>query len=181
VIPPAPPPPPNPLPIDTEKVKNFERLSIELDPSLSLEDQIRRGNYSTVDGNFTSRDFHLSLSGKREIILYEIEEMIPGPSDLIRRMQADGNAPATLDDALAIGYKFPDKQLQHPIAFLGGVWVNWSHISVFPALASLPRPGSYINDPQLPTLLLKNLDECCEPNWRFAAVHVATVAPKVTF
>ena len=37
-------------------------------------------------------------------------------------MKADDCRPAVLDDALAMGIQFPNRQRQNPIVFLGTIW-----------------------------------------------------------
>lgn len=99
-----------------------ETFALDLDPKVPLPEQIRRGNYSYVDPAITPEHFTLTLSGKREVVLFDDPHGTVFSKEMIARMKQEGCVPATLDDALAMGAQFPDRQCQNTIVFLGTVW-----------------------------------------------------------
>lgn len=101
--------------------KTAETFVLNLDPTIPLEEQIQRGNYDYINPNFNTCNFQLTLSGKREIILYDPRGSVSS-EEMIRRMGADGRVPATLDDAVAFGVQFPDRQRENHLVFLGTIW-----------------------------------------------------------
>ena len=104
---------------NTRKADTFV---LDLNAQVSLEQQIRRGNYGYVNLNYyRPGSFALTLSGRRKVVLYDTEGLISS-QEMITRMRADRCAPATLDDALAFGAKFPDRHREHALVFLGTVW-----------------------------------------------------------
>lgn len=98
-----------------------ETLVLELNPSVPLEVQIKRGNYNYVNPAINPQHFTLTLSGKREVVLFDPHGTVSS-EEMVRRMKQDGYVPATLDDALSMGQQYPDRQRQNPIVFLGSVW-----------------------------------------------------------
>jgi hypothetical protein len=84
------------------------------DPSIPLPEQIRKGNYGYVNEHYTPQNFTLTLTGNREVVLFDPNGFVSS-KEMIRRMKRDGFVPATIDDALAMGTKFPDRQKQNPI------------------------------------------------------------------
>ena len=106
--------------IADEQVESF---SLDLNPTIPLAVQIRRGDYNYVDPAITvPRNFDLTVPvGHREVVLYRSLRFVYS-EEVIARMQADGCVPGTLDDALALGQQFPDCQCQNRIVFLGTAW-----------------------------------------------------------
>lgn len=99
-----------------------ETFLLDLDPKVSLAERIRAGNYGYVNPDITPENFTLTVpAGKREVVLYDPKGYTSSEA-MIARMKADGYVPATLDDALAMGQKYPDRQRANPIVFLGSVW-----------------------------------------------------------
>jgi len=98
--------------------EEFEEFLIEIDPRVPFEERVRRGNYDYVNENITPDNFKLTKSGKRKIVLYDPKGAVSS-EEMIRRMTENQDRPAVLDDALELGYKFPERQRQNPIVFLG--------------------------------------------------------------
>lgn len=98
--------------------EEFETFMLDLDPGVPLAEQISRGNYDYVHEYYTPENFQLTKAGKREIMLYD-PKGDASSGEMIRRMAENGDRPAVLDDALELGYKFPARQRQNPIVFLG--------------------------------------------------------------
>ncbi len=103
----------------TETVR--EGFALVLDPSVPLEEQVQRGNYNYANPAITQEHFSLTLSGGCEVVLFDPHGTVSS-EEMVRRMKQDGYVPATLDDALAMGTQFPERQRQNPIVFLGSVW-----------------------------------------------------------
>lgn len=114
-------------------IQTVETLVLNLDPSIPLAEQIRRGNYTYVNSVITPNNFHLMVpAGKRDIILYDPRGYVSS-EEMVRWMKGDGCVPATLDDALAMGQQYPDRQRRNPIVFLGTIWpvaFGIRHVSV---------------------------------------------------
>lgn len=98
--------------------EEFEEFLIEIDPNVSFEVRVQRGNYGFVNENIRPANFNLTKSGKRRIVLYDPKGDVSS-KEMTRRMAENGDRPAVLDDALELGYKFPDRQRKNPIVFLG--------------------------------------------------------------
>ena len=112
----------------------FETFVLNLPgPTIPLEEQIRRGNHKYSNPAINAGNFQLTIpAGKREVVLYDPRGYVSS-EEMIRRMEADGYKPATLDDCLAMGAQHPDRQRQNPIVFLGSVWcdpVGYRHVPV---------------------------------------------------
>ena len=138
-----------------------ETFVLDLDPKVPLADRIRAGKYYYVDPAITPEHFTLTLSGKREVILFDPHGAVSS-EEMIRRMKADHCVPATLDDCLVMGRQFPDRQCINPIVFLGMVWRG---------------PGGYRHVPVLDDwfggrgLYLYWFDDDWHDFYRFAAVR----------
>lgn len=105
----------------TKAMLSYETYSVIRDPTVSIQEQINRGGYGYANPAINSGNFKLSLSGSRDIVLYDPRGFVSS-EEMIRRMDGDGFLSATLDDALAFGIEHPDRQCQNPIVFLGTVW-----------------------------------------------------------
>ena len=93
----------------------------ELNARVPLDEQILRGQYNYINPAITTRKFKLTISaGKREIVLYDPRGFVSS-KEMIRRMKPDGCVAAVIDDCLAIGQQFPNRQRRNPIVFLGTV------------------------------------------------------------
>lgn len=98
---------------------DFEEFIVDIDPSLSFDDRLRRGNYNYVDEGVTVEYFPLRLTdpARRTIVLYDPHGPVSG-EEMVRRIYENGDRRPTFDDALEFGYRFPDRQGKNPIAFL---------------------------------------------------------------
>lgn len=103
----------------------FEEYSFQIDPAVSFEDRLRRGNYNYVHQDITTEKFKLRLTEpvRRSIVLYDPKGPVSS-EEMIRRIQHNGDRRPTFDDVLEFGYRFPDRQRKNPIAFLldEGLW-----------------------------------------------------------
>jgi hypothetical protein len=99
----------------------IETYPVTLDPTVSLEGQINAGNYAFVDEHYTPQNFPLTLTGQREVMLFDPLGNVSS-EEMIALMKADKCVPATIDDCLAFGTTFPERQRKNPIVFLGTVF-----------------------------------------------------------
>lgn len=66
-----------------------EEYLIEIDPNLTFEERVKRGNYIGVDNNITPANFKLTKSGKRRIVIYDPKGDVSS-EEMIRRMTENG-------------------------------------------------------------------------------------------
>lgn len=99
-----------------------ETFAVAIDPSVRLAEQIRCGNYVYVNASIKPKNFTLTLpAGEREVVLFD-PHGYASSDEVIACMKRDEYVPATLDDALAFGATYPDRQRRNPIVFLGTMW-----------------------------------------------------------
>jgi hypothetical protein len=118
---------------EIKTLPSSESFRIKLNPNVSFEEQVHEGNYGYSDKFLTSANFQLSVSGVRDVTLFD-----PGATstteEMIARMNAAGCVPALIDDALAMGIQFPDRQKTNPIVFLGSSYRASDGLQHFPVL-----------------------------------------------
>lgn len=118
--------------------KKVEAFEFDLPgPTIPLAEQVRRGCYNYVDPAITAPgNFQLTLpAGSREIVLYDSRGFMKS-DELIVRMQADGCVPAVIDDALACGAAYPERQRTNPVVFLGTIWRGADDRRLVPVLSA---------------------------------------------
>lgn len=118
--------------MSTKTAQTTETYPVTLDPTVSLPDQIKAGNYGFVNSLYTAENFTLTLTGERDIVLVDPRGFVSSEA-MIARMKADGFVPATIDDCLAFGTTFPERQRKNPIVFLGTVFrvpYGYRHVPV---------------------------------------------------
>ena len=83
-------------------------------------EQIKSGHYDDVNKHFTPKHFQPTLDGKRTVVLFDPKGLIAVSfEEMTNRMKAAGASfPPSLDDALAMGTQFPNRQKRNPIVFL---------------------------------------------------------------
>lgn len=92
---------------------------IELDPVVSFGEQLQRGNYKGgVHPDITADMYKLNRKVRRRIVLYNPIGFVSTEA-MERRIKQNGDRPCCLDDALGVGYKFPDRQRKNPLVCLG--------------------------------------------------------------
>jgi hypothetical protein len=101
--------------------EQLDTFTVTLDPTIGMAEWVRRGNYEYANPDIRERNFKLTPTGTREVVLYDPKGAVSS-EEMIRRMKADGYKPAGIDDCLAMGAQFPERQRQNPIVFLGSVW-----------------------------------------------------------
>lgn len=107
--------------IDLVKVR--PTFNIVVDYNRSLTQMIKAGNYDWINDNITSKNFPLKGKGKHELtaVLFHFDRYIES-DDAIAEMDKQGYRPATIEELLAFGEKYPELQKEFPIIALDSVW-----------------------------------------------------------
>lgn len=107
----------SPAPQSKEEV--VEELGwIVLDPAVSFDDRVKRGNYKGgVHPNITADKSRLKRKVRRLIVLYNRQGDV-STEEMKRRIRANGDRSCDLDDGLGIGETFPQRQLANPLPLL---------------------------------------------------------------
>lgn len=96
-----------PRAVDVSAKEEVEELGwIELDPAVSFEERVRRGNYKGgVHPNITADKSKLKRKVRRRIVIYD-PRGYASTEEMKRRIKENGDRPHDLDDALEVGHKF---------------------------------------------------------------------------
>ncbi len=90
---------------------------------LSLAGMIKAGRYDWVSSDITEKHFPLVGSGTRETITELVRfNKDMGSDDVLRELDRRGLRPATIEELLAFGARYPELQRQFPIVALGSIW-----------------------------------------------------------
>lgn len=152
-----------------EAVKSVrETFTFTVDYSLSLPEMIAAGCYDWTDSDINAANFPLSLpkgqgegSIETEGELFHFNRNIDF-DEAIREMKKDGYRPATIEELLAFGAKYPELQREFPIIAARSVW-RCSHGNR--NVAYLGRSGAER------VLSLFWIDDGCDAHCRFLAVR----------
>jgi hypothetical protein len=109
---------PPPTPRAGDRFETHETFNIVVDPAISFREQVRRANYDSSDERIAEGNSNVARRTRRQIVVYQYSGIRVCTEAVIQQMTLRGDRPATIDDALAIGYAFPYRQMQSPIAFL---------------------------------------------------------------
>lgn len=106
-------------------VRTRPAYNIVVDYNRSLADMIKAGKYDRVDSGINTEHFPLKGKGKHELtaILFLFDRYIES-DDAIVEMDKQGYRPATIEELLALGEKYPKLPKEFPIIALGSVWRN---------------------------------------------------------
>lgn len=90
---------------------------------LSLAGMIRAGRYDWVNSDITGEHFPVNGVDTKEVV-FELVHFNQDMSsdDVLRKLDKRGMRPATIEELLAFGEKYPELQRQFPIVALGSVW-----------------------------------------------------------
>ncbi|MEK7520415.1 MAG: hypothetical protein AAB581_04220 [Patescibacteria group bacterium] len=93
---------------------------ITLNHTLSLTDMIAAGHYDWVNDDITAEHFPVKGKGAAELAveLVHFDRSISS-GDAVKEMEKMGLRPATHEELLAFGAKYPDIQREFPIVALG--------------------------------------------------------------
>ena len=94
---------------------------------LSLEEMIAAGRYNWKNGDITAEHFPMNGDGTKEVVTELIHFNNYTESDkALRELDRRGFRPATIEELLAFGAKYPELQRQFPIVALGSIWRHLS-------------------------------------------------------
>ncbi len=112
-------------PFDVTITENDEVLNVTVDYDRSVASGIKAGKYDWSNSDITDDHYPNSGSGKSdvEIILVHYGKDM-STKNVLKDFDKRNLRPATLQELLAIGEQFPDKQREFPIIALGSVWRN---------------------------------------------------------
>lgn len=105
-----------------DPVKSEMKYPITIDPSRSLEDMVKDGNYN-CNPNINTENFPSQgeVSGEVIIRLFHFRRNI-STADALAEMDRRGFRPATVRELIVFGAVYPDIQLEFPVIALGSVW-----------------------------------------------------------
>ncbi len=91
---------------------------------LSLEEMIAAGRYDWKNDDITAKHFPMKGEGIADvdIQLVHFGHMMDSSDKVIRELDKMGLRPASIEELLAFGAKYPDVQRQFPIVVLGSLW-----------------------------------------------------------
>ena len=105
----------------SQKAKNIFTLLVNYDRR--VEAGVRAGHYDWINPNITDQNFPTTQQGTKEatIQLIHFNRSI-STDEALRELDKMNLRPATLQECLAFGEKYPDIQREFTIIFLGSVW-----------------------------------------------------------
>ncbi|MBI1956993.1 MAG: hypothetical protein HYS44_00845 [Candidatus Niyogibacteria bacterium] len=107
----------------TQRGTNDSNLhSVTVNYGLSLAEMIAAGHYDWVNNDITAKRFPVKGEGvvNVEIQLVHLNCTMES-DDILRELDTMGLRPATIEELLAFGAKYPDIQCEFPIVALGSV------------------------------------------------------------
>ena len=92
--------------------------------NLSLEEIIAAGRYDWKNGDITVKHFPMKGEGITDvdIRLVHFDRVMDSSDEVIRKLDKMDLRPASIEELLAFGAKYPDVQRHFPIVALGSVW-----------------------------------------------------------
>lgn len=99
--------------------------SVTINYDLSFPGMITAGHYDWVNSDITEKHFPVKGEGTTKEVTIELVHFnrAMGSSDeVIRELDKRGLRPATIEELLAFGAKYPELQRQFPIVALGSIW-----------------------------------------------------------
>ncbi|KKU85161.1 MAG: hypothetical protein UY15_C0040G0007 [Parcubacteria group bacterium GW2011_GWA2_47_9] len=115
------------------RIKNIFRVVV--DCGQTLAQMIAAGKYNRVNSDITNANFPIIGSGKKNVAveLVHFNRSIES-NEAIRELDRMGMRPATIEELLAFGAKYPEVQREFPILALGSVWRYRSSDRYIPCL-----------------------------------------------
>lgn len=100
-------------------------LSVIVDYDLSLNDMIAAGRYDWSNSDITAENFPINGKGKAEIWLELVHfDRAISTDEAIKELDRQDLRPAKIEELLAFGATYSEKQREFPIICLGSVWVG---------------------------------------------------------
>lgn len=108
--------------VRTANASGYPTYPVTIDSALSLQEMIAAGRYDWVNDDITPECFPIQRSGTKttEIALVHRNKTVES-QPLIDELDREGYRPATIEELLALGAKYPDLQREYPIVALGSV------------------------------------------------------------
>lgn len=108
------------LPAQAQTTSVPEKLIITVDCGHTFQEMIAAGRYDWWDSNITKDRFPVNCIGK---VKHDVELIHYGyaisSEDVVKNLAERNFRPATIEELLAFGTKYPDFQRQFPIVALG--------------------------------------------------------------
>jgi len=99
-------------------------LTVSVDHTRTVEEMMSAGGYNDYSRNITSQNFPHQREGIEAVTLKLIRfDRVMTTRELEQVLPSFGD-PSDMDDMLALGAKFPDRQRQDLLVFLGASWVS---------------------------------------------------------
>ena len=114
--------------------------------SLALAKMVKLGHYDYVDELITSENFPVEIERFKTSGLIRVHfESTVSTDEIFSYLLHNNLRPAIMEELLAYGAGYPNRQLEHPIFALGTVRKNSKNVSFVPALDSLDaQRGLYL-------------------------------------
>lgn len=116
---------------------------VEIDYNDTFEQRLGAGRYDWKNPHIKEKNFPVKSKGKVNRVLELVHfGKFMSTEAVLAAIDAQGYRPATIEELLAFGAKYPELQREFPIVELGSVWRDWDDdLSV----AYLVRDGSRRN------------------------------------
>ena len=104
---------------------------VTINYGLTLEEMIAAGRYYWKNDDITAKHFPVKGEGTKEVVTKLIHfNKYMESDDVLRELDQRGLRPATIEELLAFGAKYPELQRQFPIVALGSVWrrLGYRHV-----------------------------------------------------
>lgn len=96
---------------------------VTVDYTLPLMEMIKAGRYDWVNPDITEEHFPVKGEGIREVVVELIHfGRFMETDDVLRELDRLDLRPATIEELLALGAKYPEVQREFPVMALGSVW-----------------------------------------------------------
>ncbi len=143
--------------------RRAEALRVTVDYGASLGDMIQAGGYDWANPEIAVRHFPILGSGVSEVDVVPVHLDRPVSTErALAELDGRGLRPALLEELLAFGARYPDKQREFPIVALGSIWRSpGGHRGVVYLYGQHGRRE----------LVLRWIEGDWGEHWRFAAVR----------
>lgn len=104
-------------------ITNHPTYPVTISFDLSLAEMIKVGKYNSVNSDITEKHFPVNGKGTNEVVTELLHfNRYTESEDVFRELDRSGLRPATIEELLAFGAKYPEIQRQFPIVALGSIW-----------------------------------------------------------
>ncbi len=120
---------------EAKKKKASGAFPIAVDYSMTLADMIKTGKYDQAYPDVTQEHFPVAGEGTIELkaeLIHFGKTM--NTVNVLKELDRREYRPATLQELLAFGAKYPEKQREFPIIALGSVWTYSGGSRIVPCL-----------------------------------------------